>query len=107
MRVLTTAEGEVRALAFSPDGHALAAAVEHRGVFLWNLQSTGTPVRLDDRAEDRVGDLHFTPDGRSVGWLAGNRWKVYDRDTRTASRPRLAPGANLCGLVPYPDGSGL
>ncbi|HVL14854.1 MAG TPA: WD40 repeat domain-containing protein [Gemmata sp.] len=88
MRVLKAAEGEVRDLAFSPDGLALAAVVRYHGVFLWNLTAPQpVPVRLDDRDADR-GGLVFAPDGRSVAWLASGTRRVYDRDTReTADQP--------------------
>ena len=86
MRVLAAANGKVLNLAFSPDGQALAAAVEEHGVFLWNLRSTGVPVQLDDAGGYRSRTLAFGADGRTVGWVAGNTWKVYDRDSATRRR---------------------
>ena len=57
MRVLKAAEAEVRDLAFSPDGRALAVAVEYHGVFLWNL-AAATPsfVRLPAEGGYYPGD---------------------------------------------------
>ncbi|HJZ58085.1 MAG TPA: hypothetical protein VKE74_24300, partial [Gemmataceae bacterium] len=106
MRLLTTAPGQVLALAFSPDADALAVAVEHQGVYLWNLAAAGKPVVLDTAAyRTRTRTLLFAPDGRSVGWLAWNRWKVYDRDAREAVEKPLDPRGQLLDLVHTPDGS--
>lgn len=104
MRVLAAANGKVLNLAFSPDGQALAAAVEEHGVFLWNLRSTGVPVQLDDAGGYRPRTLAFGADGRTVGWVAGNTWKVYDRDSRRLSQPRLDAGGHLLWLAATPDG---
>src|ERR687893_901679 len=103
MRVLRTASGEVLGLAFSPDGRALAAAVEHQGVFLWNLESAGPPVKLDGTATYRARDLYFSPDSRSVGWLGWTGWRVYDRDTRTTAAHRLDSGGQPYRLIPSSD----
>ncbi|MDB5307038.1 MAG: domain, G-beta repeat [Gemmataceae bacterium] len=106
MRVLHTASGEVLGLTFSPDGRALAAAVEGQGVYLWNLESPGRPLQLDDTATDRARELYFSPDSRSVGWLAPDPdgWKVYDRDTRRARQLRLSTPGPLYWLSQTPDG---
>lgn len=112
MRVLKTAIGEVLGLTFSPDGRALAAAVEKEGVFLWNLDSTGPPIKLDGTSTFRTSayrakTLYFTPDSRSVGWLGWTGWKVYDRDTQRVTQLRLDAGGNLTWLALTPDGSRL
>jgi len=102
MRVLQAANGRVLGLTFSPDGTALAAAVEDQGVYLWNLTAPGGPVRLDDHATDRSGDLYFSPDGNEVGWLGWDGWKVYDRETRVKTRQRLTAAGHLYRLIPAP-----
>jgi WD40 repeat protein len=89
--VLKAAAGEVRDLAFSPDGQALAATVKHHGVFLWNLTATNVaPVRLDTYDRDWDG-LTFSADNRAVAWLVSGVRRVYDRDLRRAmDEPFLA-----------------
>lgn len=83
MRVVKAADGEVLDLAFSPDGRAVAAAVEHHGVCLWNLEaSPPTPVWLARGHDAYQGCLAFSPDGRAVSWLADGSRRVYDRDSR-------------------------
>jgi WD40 repeat protein len=104
MRLLKAADGQVLGLAFSPDGSALAAAVAGHGIFLWNLGSTGKPVRLDDEATDLARTLYFSPDGRAVHWLGSHGWKTYDRDTRTAQPRKLEAPGYLVWMAPTPDG---
>lgn len=104
MRVLRAGPGYVLGLTFSPDARALAAFVQGRGVFLWNLDAAGPPVCLDPRAPDRAKDLYFTPDGRGVGWLDWDGWKVYDRDARRVTRHRLSDPGQIFRLIPGPGG---
>ncbi len=104
MRVLRAGAGEVLGLAFSPDARALAAAVNGRGVFLWNLDAAGPPVHITPTASDRAKDLYFTPDGRGVGWLDYDGWKVYDRDARRITRQRISDPGQIFRLIPGPGG---
>jgi WD40 repeat protein len=105
MRVLNADSGEVLGLTFSPDGRALAAAVDDLGVYLWNLDATGRPVRLDTTASNKTRTLYFTPDSRAVGWVGGTGWKVFDREDNRAAQLRLDAGGNLTWLAIAPDGS--
>lgn len=83
MRVLKAAEGEVLDLAFSPEGHAIAAAVYYQGVFLWNLEmSTPASVRLRADGGYSKGGLGFSADGRSLSWVDPRGLRIYNRDTR-------------------------
>src|SRR5437868_1587560 len=95
MRLLNAAIGDVFALAFSPDSDALAATVEHQGVFLWNLGANGVPVRLDGDDKLRYWTLSFAPDGRTLAWVGGNTWNVYDRDERDVARKTLDERGSL------------
>ncbi|MBA4067013.1 MAG: hypothetical protein C0501_25545 [Isosphaera sp.] len=107
MRVLRAADGEVLDLAFSPDGGAVAAAVQYHGVFLWNLAAgEPSPVRLDPGGDPRPAGLAFSADGRAVGWLAGGCRRVYDRDAREFADQSFAvtPGRTRC-VAQSPDGT--
>ena len=109
MRVLTAADGEVLGLGFSPAGDALAATVDARGVFLWNLAAgSATPVRLDTVASPyRNRHLFFAPDGRSVAWLGTDGRKVYDRDSRRTVLTRLDTPGRPLRMTQTPDGQRL
>ena len=109
MRVLHTAGGEVVALAFSASGDALAAAAApNHGIFLWNLHDGGDDaVHLDSSATLQTRGLHFTPDGRSLAWFAGQSRKVYSRDHRRAAVTKLAASGRMIGMTQTPDGGRL
>ncbi|MBN9521723.1 WD40 repeat domain-containing protein [bacterium] len=104
MRLLRAGNGRALGLTFSPDARALAAAVEGRGVFLWNLDASGPPVCVNPSASDRARNLYFTPDGRGVGWLDYDGWKVYDRDARRVVRQRVSDPGQIFRLIPGPGG---
>ena len=105
MRVLNAEIGEVTGLAFSPDGRALAAAVEDQGVFLWNLDTTDAPLQLDPSARRKTQSLYFTPDSRAVGWAGSTGWKVFDRSRKRIAQLSLEAGGNLTWITQTPDGS--
>lgn len=105
MRLLMAANGEVFALAFSPDGDALAAAVDLQGTYLWNLHSAGVPVRLDPEIDERAATLFFAPDGRSVWWASPYGLKYYDRDDRETAEKPLGTHGLLLRFVRTPDGT--
>lgn len=93
MRVLKTAAGKVIDVAFSPDGRAVAAAVDGAGALLWNLDAPApAPVRAGELGHWR-GTLAFAPDGRRLAWLTPLGRSVYDRDARTVTaEPPVPPG---------------
>ena len=105
MRVLNAEIGEVNGLAFSPDGRALAAAVEDQGVFLWNLDNDDPPLQLDPTARRNTRTLYFTPDSRAVGWAGSTGWKVFDRSRKRVAQLSLDAGGKLTWITQTPDGS--
>src|SRR5581483_1051574 len=62
--------GPVRALAFRPDGRALAAAGGDHGVVVWDATTARPLHRLPGHSDDVAG-LAFSPDGRR---LASASW---------------------------------
>ncbi len=116
MRVLKTALGEVLDVAFTPDSRAVAAVVEAKNVFLWNLDSPNiAPVRLELGGKYRSGGLSFSADGRQLSWQLFDGRRTYDRDTRdaTSEYPALlatatawklgAEGTHLVSVHGLPD----
>jgi WD40 repeat protein len=107
VRVLNAAEGAVCDLAFSPDGRAVAAAIEGYGIFLWNLEAATTAyVRLPAGDEFSKGTgLGFSTDGRSVAWRTLGSRRVYNRDTREATDHSFAVTESTHGFTASGDGA--
>lgn len=104
--MLTTAEGEVIGLGFSPAGDALAAAVRDGGVFLWNL-TAAAPVPVRVGGKPRTPHLFFDPDGRSVTWLGHYGPQTYDRDARVTTERGFDATGNVIALDRTPAGDRL
>jgi len=64
IRCLNAGEDEATALAISPDGRTLAAAVAGH-IQLWDM-ATGNVINPQDSIPDAVLSLAFTPDGNSL-----------------------------------------
>ncbi len=106
VRVLKAAEGVILDLAFSPDGNAIAAAVEFQGVFLWNLGShTPSPIRLANGTGSYQGGLQFSRNGRTVCWVADGARREFDRDGKTTSERSFVVTRLTIGVTQSQDGN--
>jgi WD40 repeat protein len=68
----------VHSLAFAPSGKTLASAGSDGSVRFWNL-STGRGSYLLAGVPDVLGQITFSPDGRSLavaGWYGAHLWEV-------------------------------
>ncbi len=102
--ILPVTGGPVRALAFSPDGHTLAAGNEDGTVVLWNVgQERAAAVLAGHR--DAVTCIAFSPDGHTLA--SGGRDRAIRLWDVEAGRPLavLAGHADsIHGLAFHPDG---
>ncbi len=57
--------GEVRAVAFSPDGKNLASGSQDGSIKLWNI-STGKPLGTFTAQKEQVWSVAFNPDGKTL-----------------------------------------
>ncbi|HEY5878359.1 MAG TPA: hypothetical protein VIU11_05585, partial [Nakamurella sp.] len=89
--------GEVKALAFSPDGHTLAAAAASGTVTMWDVASESLrhkPIFTRPTNPGFVPGLAFTPDGSVLLTSSGSGVQSWDVATGSG-RGRLAAVANV------------
>lgn len=93
----------VRATAFSPDGHILAASSEDGTVALWNVE-TGTSEKTLKDNNLPVHSLIFTRDGRSIitGSLDG-KVRVWDTATGALRNTLQGQTSGVFSLALSPD----
>lgn len=103
-RILLPGADGVNAIAFSPDGHRLAAALDDGAVVWWATDGLDpTQAGRDDTAiephrltghDDRVRDVTWSPDGRYVASASTDRTaRLWDTGT----------GAELCVIGRHPE----
>jgi WD40 repeat protein len=101
-------EDLVTALAISPDGKLLAAAVldEPPKIKLWNLESKASSSQLDLLGELPVSNLLFSPDSKSIVSVGSDGTLIL---SRLSDRKQLAhlSGGLMTDLAFSPDGRTL
>jgi WD40 repeat protein len=104
---LKGADAEIRDLAFSPDGRAIAAGFDdYHGVYLWNLESpTPAPVRLSAEGGYSRGGLQFSPDSRTLWWRRSDGRRAYNRDAREYANQTFARSGAALGTYASADGT--
>jgi WD40 repeat protein len=76
VRLFKGHSGSARAIAFSPDGTALAAASRDKGLIFWDVE-TGNIIRQIE-AVGNSGFIVFSPDGKIVATSKGPEIVVWD-----------------------------
>ncbi len=113
---LSVKEGEVRSVAFSPDGKTIVAGCGFRGVMLWDVAAR---KRLVDEPLSvtvgtvEVGSVAFSPDGKTIaagcsGGVGGGvggvvLWDVAARK-RLVDEPLSVREGNVESVAFSPDG---
>ncbi|MEU9305456.1 WD40 repeat domain-containing protein [Streptomyces sp. NPDC048269] len=108
-RPVSTDLTSVTSVAFSPDGHTLAAAVFGE-ISLWNVTrpAAATPLGEVPGASAKISSVGFAPDGRTlaVGGAAGVRLWNVSRPEAPASlgQPLTGSGSEVTSVAFSPDG---
>jgi RNA polymerase sigma factor (sigma-70 family) len=108
---LAHGEGELRTIAFSPDGRTVAGGGDYGWARIWDVE-TGKEQRKFPKAGYRVQSVAFAPDGRTLAIASasstGDAIRIYDLSTgdervrinRSAICLRFSPdGKVLTGAV--------
>ena len=97
--------GEVRAVAFCPEGRRLATASEDRTARLWDV-STGSPLSRPLKHGGPIHSIAFAPDGASMA-TAGEEGIIlrWDGVTGETIGPPFHFGGPVADLTFSPDGS--
>lgn len=87
--------GDLRAVAFHPNGRVIASAGEHGSVRLWDTTS-GRSLDALMSEEEYVARVAFSPDGQTVVASGVSAMaQMWQSDTGQALRQALPPGRNV------------
>ena len=110
LHTLEGGAGEVRSVAFSPDGKLLAAGNRYHTVRVWDVASRKEIKTLDGHMGD-VWAISFSPDGKTLAtvdtdWKKPSKIRLYDTATWKVRGTLDMPGEILC-LAYSPKGDWL
>ena len=89
-------------VAFSPDGHSLAAG-HHRGIYIWNIE-IGERVHTISGHNNNAYYTMFTPDGKGFAAAGSSEpLRIWDLETGELLK-RFLPAGGQCGAF-SPDGN--
>jgi WD40 repeat protein len=108
---LRTLEGtdDIRAVAFSPDGKWLAAAMGYGGWRIWNVTTWDQASAPDFEPYLDVEALAFAPDGHAIAAATSNGLRVWTSADWGTGKPILSAQSKLgaYGVAFSPDGKSI
>jgi len=104
--VQTGHSGAIQAVAFSPDGWLLATGGDDATVKLWDVAS-GLEIRAFYGLTDKVTDVEFSPDGKTLAGCGDSVIRLWDTATGAALKPLSGHRWHVVSLEFSPDGKRL
>jgi WD40 repeat protein len=109
-KFLEAGAGEVRCVAFSPDGKRLAAGNRYGTVRIWDVATCKEVKTITGHMGD-VWSIAFSPDGKTLAavdtdWKKPSKIKLYDTTTWQERGSLPMPGEILC-IAYSPNGEWL
>lgn len=102
IRVLSGHQGEVVAIAFSPDGQTIASAGDDKTIKIWNLE--GELLHSFMAHNERIWKLAFAPDGQTLASASADQTvKLWTRDGKLLTE--LDQGGAIWGVAFNPQGN--
>jgi WD40 repeat protein len=115
-----TAPNDVDSLAFSPDGHTMAAGTSGGTTLLWDVATRAVAATFPNHVPNEPNDPSIAPvttvaysqDGSTLASSAGNIVRIWDLSAVTGRRILTNPSMNPLGPGPWsvafsPDGKTL
>jgi WD40 repeat protein len=105
VRRFTRHQGQVWAVAVSPDGSTAVSGGQDKTARVWNLR-TGAEIRVLEGHTGLVRHVAFSPDGTRVATASWDntpgcgRWRRVGRWLSSAVTPVTSPGLRLTWAVP-------
>jgi WD40 repeat protein len=87
----------VRAAEFSPNGRFALTRGENRRVMVWDALSTRDRFKLEHEAVP--AEAHYSPDGKCIAVIAGDRLYVWDTERGEKVVEVVSPNGQLTRLV--------
>jgi WD40 repeat protein len=101
-------QGQIVALAFSPDSKLLGATLREGGVVVWDATSGKQVLRQDAHSRQVVWCLSFSPDGRRLATGGSDQSvHVWDLTERRLERVLRGHADEVWSVAFMPDGQSL